>query len=550
MKKRFSRLLATVGTALLLAVTPAASQLGSPDCVYAEVNWPSDCTIRADAGIVMDAATGTVLYGKNIHSVYAPASITKVLTALIVLEKCSPDDTVTFSYEAVHNVEDNSSSAGYDTGDKATVETLLYALLLKSANESANALAEYAGGSIPAFVELMNEKAKELGCEDSHFANPSGLNDPNHYVSAYDMALITRAALENSEFRKIVATPYYELPPNSKYPDGQGISPGNKMVKSNWKEQYRPDCIGGKTGYTSLALNTLVNGAERDGFRVVTVVLHSDDTQYQDTSAMMDFAFRNFRQVRISDYGGKLAELGKDLSIAGLSVERAALPSLDRESRMVLPKGVLPEEVTTEISYDLPDDAPADASAVVNCMLDGQTVGKGYLKLEVQEERTADQTVDRQVASILKSESRSGTDAAEVNVLGSGSAEKETGAAAAVSAGAKEVSQAAESLNDGILQDIRDAWAGMPMRFRVIMSVVTLLIAGILGYHAYSQRRKMRERAAAEGRRQRREERLKEDGLSPSDIQLMTAKRLKKTEMRMPEKRILWSDDPDLPDKE
>ena len=153
----------------------------------ASTEWPSDISIDSDAGIVMDANTGVVLYGKNIHETYSPASITKVLTSLIVLEHCSLDETVTFSESAVYNVESNSSSAGYDTGDTASVKDCLYALLLKSANEAANALAEHVAGSADAFAVLMNEKAAELGCQDSHFANPSGLNNEEHYVSAYDM---------------------------------------------------------------------------------------------------------------------------------------------------------------------------------------------------------------------------------------------------------------------------------------------------------------------------------------------------------------------------
>ena len=236
----------------------------------ASTDWPDELYLESDAGIVMDADTGIVLFGKNIHDTYAPASITKVLTALIVLERCSLDETVTFSYNAVHNVEANSTSAGYETGDRASVKDCLYALLLKSANESGNALAEHVAGSIEDFADLMNERARELGCEDSHFNNPSGLNDENHYVSAYDMALITRAAFENEIFSKIVATTYYKLPPSKNNPEGLGISPGNRMVKRNFPDQYRPDVIGGKTGYTSIALNTLVIGAQQGDTKLVT----------------------------------------------------------------------------------------------------------------------------------------------------------------------------------------------------------------------------------------------------------------------------------------
>ena len=165
----------------------------------------------------------------------------------------------------------------------------------------------------------MNEKAAELGCQDSHFANPSGLNNEEHYVSAYDMALITRAAFENPTFAKIVETTYYKLPPNQKNPEGQGISPGNKLVKKNWSQYYRPDVLGGKTGYTSIALNTLVNGARQGDTTLITVILHSNNTQYEDTSRLLDFGFNNFQSVKIADYDQTFSNIGKDLKIADVS---------------------------------------------------------------------------------------------------------------------------------------------------------------------------------------------------------------------------------------
>lgn len=144
-----------------------------PSESFAEPAWPQDVLIEAEGGILVDADSGTVLYGKNIHQRYYPASITKILTALIVIERCKLDDTITFSYDAVHNVESGSTSAGYGVGDKITVREALYALLLRSANEVANALAEHCAGSREAFARLMNEKAASLGCKESHFTNPS-----------------------------------------------------------------------------------------------------------------------------------------------------------------------------------------------------------------------------------------------------------------------------------------------------------------------------------------------------------------------------------------
>ncbi len=338
---------------LFLIGTLFLSLLAAPMQALASTEWPSDISIASDAGIVMDANTGVVLYGKNIHETYSPASITKVLTSLIVLEHCSLDETVTFSESAVYNVESNSSSAGYDTGDTASVKDCLYALLLKSANEAANALAEHVAGSADAFAVLMNEKAAELGCQDSHFANPSGLNNEEHYVSAYDMALITRAAFENPTFAKIVETTYYKLPPNQKNPEGQGISPGNKLVKKNWPQYYRPDVLGGKTGYTSIALNTLVNGARQGDTTLITVILHSNNKQYEDTSRLLDFGFNNFQSVKIADYDQTFSNIGKDLKIADVSTAGGESLSIDPDSRVVLPKTADFSETTTSFDYEI-----------------------------------------------------------------------------------------------------------------------------------------------------------------------------------------------------
>ena len=231
---------------------------------YAAPDWPSDVSIEAEGGIVMDADTGTILYSKNAHIPYFPASITKILTALIVIENCDLNETVTFSHNAVYNVESNSSSAGLDVGDTLSVRDCLYAMLSKSANEVANALAEHVAGTTEDFAVLMNQKAASLGCQDSNFANPSGLNNPDHYTSVYDMALIGQAALKNETFVDIDSTLYYDLPVTKRNPDGARIYPGHKMIKKNSAEYYS-GAFGGKTGYTSLAGNTLVTLAKRDG---------------------------------------------------------------------------------------------------------------------------------------------------------------------------------------------------------------------------------------------------------------------------------------------
>ena len=274
---------------------------------YAAAEWPSEISISADGGILMDINSGAVLFEKNSHEPYYPASITKILTALIVIENCGLDETVTFSNTAVNSLEPNSSILGARAGDTLSVRDCLYALLLQSANEVANALAEHCAGSIDAFAEKMNEKAEELGCTDSHFANPSGLNDPNHYVSAYDMALIAKAAFNNPTFVEVDSTTYYDVPAGKlkQYPDGWRYYAHHRMLRRN-DSLYYDGAIGGKTGYTEAAGNTLVTYAKNDNTYLVSVVLQSVNGAYSDTKALLDYGFNNFSRTAVKDLPSKI----------------------------------------------------------------------------------------------------------------------------------------------------------------------------------------------------------------------------------------------------
>ena len=351
---------------------------------YAAPDWPSDVSIEAEGGIVMDADTGTSLYSKNAHIPYFPASITKILTALIVIENCDLNETVTFSHNAVYNVESNSSSAGLDVGDTLSVRDCLYAMLLKSANEVANALAEHVAGTTEDFAVLMNQKAASLGCQDSNFANPSGLNNPDHYTSVYDMALIGQAALKNETFVDIDSTLYYDLPVTKRNPDGARIYPGHKMIKKNSAEYYS-GAFGGKTGYTSLAGNTLVTFAKRDGMTLVSVILNGHQTHYSDTRKLLDFGFQNFQSVVASDYDNTYTSIENDMTIAGLSASNLSGLMLDKTSRVTLPKNTDFSSVTSSITYDLSDADPADAIAKIQYQLGDRAVGATYLELKTSD---------------------------------------------------------------------------------------------------------------------------------------------------------------------
>lgn len=258
--------------------------------VYAApLDPPAEPVIQAQGAVVMDAASGQILYGKNANTQYYPASITKLMTALLVIERCDLDDTVTFSKTATTNLEAGEVSLGLTEGDTLTVRQCLYALLLKSANEVGNALAEHVAGSVAAFADLMNQKAAALGCTGTHFANPHGLNDPNHYTTPRDMALIARAAFQSDVLRQIDTTLSYQLPA-TKNSKARTITMGHKMMYPT-DSRYYEGIIGGKTGYTSKAGNTLVTGAERSGVRLIAVVMKANGTHYTDTKALLDYGF-------------------------------------------------------------------------------------------------------------------------------------------------------------------------------------------------------------------------------------------------------------------
>lgn len=266
--------------------------------------------VAAQGAVLLDAATGRVLYGKNQDQQFYPASITKVMTALLVLEHCSLDETVTFSSTATTNLESGSVSLGITAGDQLTVEQSLYGLLLKSANEIGNGLAEHVSGSVGGFAELMNARAKELGCKNTNFANPHGLNNSSHKTTPYDMALILRAALQNETFRKIDTTLTYNFPA-TKNAAARTITMGHKMMYPS-DSRYYEGIIGGKTGYTSLAGNTLVTGAERNGVRLIAVVMKSSSTHYTDTKALLDYGFENYAALT----GGSGPEAGRSVQPA------------------------------------------------------------------------------------------------------------------------------------------------------------------------------------------------------------------------------------------
>ena len=348
------------GSGLLLAALLTFSQGMS---VFAAAVWVApEGTVNAGAAIVMDADTETVLWGSNIYELCYPASITKIMTGLLVLENCDLDEMVTITADSVYGLESGAVTAGLSVDDVVSVRDLLYATLFRSAADSSNALAIHVAGSIHDFADMMTERARELGCSSTVFKNPSGLTDSDHVTTAYDMALIGKACFDNPEFMEIESGEDYKMGPTQKYPGGLTVTVGHKMVKSGTK--YSDErVVGGKTGFITASGNTLITFAESNGRRLVAVVLKDKNPEhYVDTKLMLDFGFDNFVNEEIPDpvarfdaaerlKTDKIAE-GADCHIL------AAGPAI-----VTVPAGADLEDVSVSYDYNMTPEAPELAVA-------------------------------------------------------------------------------------------------------------------------------------------------------------------------------------------
>lgn len=269
------------------------------NCIAAQDDEP---IINTAYAILMDGNTGQILYKKNEDARCYPASITKLMTALLGIETLQPDDLLTFSQTAVYSIEYGSSHIGIQEGEILTGDQALHALLLMSANEVANGIAEKVSGSIETFAELMTSRAQELGALNSHFVNPHGLYDENHYTTPYDMALITKELLTKDYFLSLMKDTYYEIPTTNKVDEIRYLSQQHKMLNPKKDASiFREDVIGGKTGYTIEAGHTLVTIAQRNQQILIAVVMKSEGQyMYSDTDTLLDYGFDAFKTVEIA----------------------------------------------------------------------------------------------------------------------------------------------------------------------------------------------------------------------------------------------------------
>lgn len=348
---------------------------------YAKPDWPADTGIEAESGIVMDADTGAVIFGQGIHVQNPPASITKILTALIVVENSTMEEMVTFSHDAVYNIEEGSGNYfGFDEGDTLSVKDCLYALLLRSSNQAANALAEHVGGSRDGFVEMMNQKVASLGCTNTRFANPSGLNDETQLTTPYDMARIARAAFGNETVREISSTVSYTLGPTIQSPEGLYFKTENKflLAADESDQQYAPYVVASKTGYTSLAGNTLVTYGEQDGRRQVAVILQSNQTHYKDTKTMMEFGFARFMNLEIAA-NETAYTTGEEPVVIGETSYAPSDLQIEAGQMVTIPKDAAFTDLDKELVTELPEGHSQDAVAQIVYTYNERRVGSALL---------------------------------------------------------------------------------------------------------------------------------------------------------------------------
>lgn len=318
--------------------------------VQAADYWPEGINTNSPSAIVMEMTTGTVLYEKNSTDKLYPASITKIMTVMIALEHCELNEIVTFSDAAIDNTE--GSGIARDYGERMTMEDCLYAIMLASANECAYAVAEHVAGDIESFAEMMNQKAAELGCVNTHFMNPHGLHNENHYTCSYDMALIGQAAYENETFRIITGTKARMIPPTNKHAEETPLQNHNKLLhryqSGNYVYEY---CTGGKTGYTTDANSTLVTFAEKDGMELVSVVMNTDRvSEWTDSIAMFNYGFDNFHLVEVAENETKYS-VQEEVNDGGLGGNEPFV-ILDEKANIILPKTAEFIEAKSAIAYN------------------------------------------------------------------------------------------------------------------------------------------------------------------------------------------------------
>ena len=312
--------------------------------------------ITGESAILVEAETGKILWGKNEREQRAPASITKLVTALVAIEKGDLEAEVTVSQNAVNTI---GSRAWLREGEIKTLENLLYAIMLDSGNDAAIAIAEHIGGTVDNFVEMMNQTARELGAYSSNFTNPTGLSSQGHYSTAYDIALIMKAVLENPILKEMVGTEIREW---------NSLDRQSNLANTNQLLRLYEGTLGGKTGYTTEAGSCLVNAVARDGMVLISVVLGSNSQNiWSDSTRILDFGYNNFHRMKLVDQGEEILQIDMNGRVVPVLARRVGDYLTSRDS------DVLPIQQIKMQHFNLPLQE-GDAIGTLEFIVDGEII--------------------------------------------------------------------------------------------------------------------------------------------------------------------------------
>lgn len=360
--------------------------------------------LSADSAILMDVDSGAILYEKNMDKKQYPASITKILTTLVALENSTMSETVTYSSRALQ-LESGASNIEVKAGEKLSMKDSLYAIMLMSANECCNGVAEHIAGNIENYVAMMNEKAKELGCTGTHFANTNGLWMEDHYTTAHDMAIIARAAYKNPVFAEITGTKKYQIGPTNKAKNGHYLHNhhGMLLANSSFPQYEYKYCVGGKTGYTSKCRYTLVTFGKKDGMTLVSVVMRAENpwtepNEYTDSTKLLNYGFNNYKHYDVSNEAKEL--INKDYLFTSFNAyyNKATSPvSVDESAGVILKKGVSLDQAERSVQYYDEPQTSEDGRKVIGKITytyKGSEVGGSNIYYEKPNLSTLNDSVD------------------------------------------------------------------------------------------------------------------------------------------------------------
>ena len=359
----------------------------------------------AEAALLMDLDSGRLLYSKNAQQQLYPASTTKMMTGILAIENGNMEDRVTATYAALKDITNEDSHMGILIGEELTMEQLVNGMMVYSANDAANVIAIHMAGSMEEFVDMMNTKAVELGMKNTHFSNPCGVHDADHYTTAEDLAILAKYCMQNETFREIVKKPIYNMPATNKYGLERNLPTTNLFLsRARSSYHYYQPCIGIKTGHTSQSGYCLVAAAEHDGVELLTVVMNCKNTNenegaysYVDTKKLFEFGFNNYREKIIAEPGDIIADTKVNEAKNGLRVS-AMVPD---EIKVLIPANTDKEnDIQKEI--DIPEslDAPIEKGTKVGSVVYSYD-GKSLARVELVAANTVERNEIIHVLNII-----------------------------------------------------------------------------------------------------------------------------------------------------